>query len=34
MKNYDRRSRQLKSYEEQQRVVGSGRLSEDAVAAR
>ena len=34
MSNYDRRSRQLKKYEEQQRAAGSGRLSEDAVAGR
>ena len=33
MKNYDRRSKQLKKFE-QERVAGSGRLSEDAVAAR
>jgi hypothetical protein len=33
MKNYDRRSKQLKKFEEE-RVAGSGRLSEDAVAAR
>lgn len=33
MKNYDRRSKQLKKFEEE-RIVGSGRLSEDAVAAR
>lgn len=33
MKNYDRRSKQLKQFE-QERVVGSGRLGEDAVAAR
>lgn len=32
MKHYDRRSRQLQQYQE--RVGGSGRLSEDAVAAR
>lgn len=33
MKNYDRRSKQLKDFEAE-RVTGSGRLSEDAVAAR
>lgn len=33
LSNYDRRSRQLKKFE-QERVTGSGRLSDDAVAAR
>ena len=33
LKNYDRRSKQLEKFE-QERIGGSGRLSEDAVAAK